>query len=126
MSDLKPRPTDAEYEATRLEFHPHDLPAATPIKNDAGMYPVEEIIHHGDYYSRRVVEVYALNETTVDAIIQSSAYCYGSWANAEGADDLKSHRRELLKRLVQDLKEGRVNRSIGWSTFRVLFPGEYR
>lgn len=87
-------------------------------KNERGMYTIEEFIHHGDYRSRRNVEVYAINETTVDAVLQSSAYCYGSWAHA--APQHFTHRKTALAQLVDDLKHGRVNRSIGWSTFRLV------
>lgn len=118
MTDVKPRPSDAEYEATRLQFYRNDPPQFPAQKNAGGMYAVQEVIHHGDYRSSRLVEVYDLNETTVDAILQSSAYCYGSWANAE--PQFHEHRAAALKNLVEDLKQGRVNRSIGWSTFRVL------
>lgn len=85
-------------------------------KNEHGMYSIEEVIHHGDYRSVRVVQVYDINPVTVDAVIQSSAYCYGSWLNGEYPEV----RRPKLFELVEDLKHGRVNRSIGWSTFRLL------
>lgn len=87
-------------------------------KNERGMYTIEEFIHHGDYRSRRRVEVYAINETTVDAVLQSSAYCYGSWAHAE--PQYYTHRKTALAQLVEDLKHGRENRSIGWSTFKLV------
>lgn len=79
-----------------------------PVKNHRDMYAVEEVIHHGDYRSARVVEVYALNETTAGAILESSAYCYG---------------RTRAAQLLADLKLSRVS-SIGWSRFRLLAPGE--
>lgn len=78
------------------------------------MFQIEEVIHHGQYRSRRVVEVYDINEVTVDAILQSSAYCYGSMRNGS------ERQQELLAELVEDLKTGYENRSIGWSTFKLL------
>lgn len=108
---------DADYEATRQKFYPNDPPESPAQKNGRGMYVVEEVIHHGDYRSVRRVEVYDLNEATVDAIVQSSAYCYGSWAHA---DEYREHRAAALRQLVEDLKAGRVNRHIGWSTFRTI------
>lgn len=79
------------------------------------MVKIEEVIHHGDYHSRRVVEVWSINEITVDAVITSSAYCYQTY---QGSDNPR--REERLHELVEDLKAGRENRSIGWSTFRVI------
>lgn len=87
-------------------------------KNERGMYTIEEFIHHGDYRSRRRVEVYAINPVTVDAVLQSSAYCYGSWLDPHGP--YPEVRRPKLFELVEDLKHGRENRSIGWSTFKLL------
>lgn len=87
------------------------------MKNDRDMFTIQEVIHHGDYRSIRRVEVYAINDTTVDAVLQSSAYCYGSWLHAE--PQYAEHRRAALKQLVDDLKHGRENRAIGWSTFRL-------
>jgi hypothetical protein len=87
-------------------------------RNHRGMYTIQEVIHHGDYISERIVEVYDVNETTVDAVLQSSAYCYGSWAHAE--PPYTGHRKAALATLVQDLRHGRENRSIGWSTFRLI------
>jgi hypothetical protein len=87
-------------------------------RNHRGMYTIQEVIHHGDYRSERIVEVYDVNETTVDAVLQSSAYCYGSWAHAE--PPYTGHRKAALATLVQDLRHGRENRSIGWSTFRLI------
>lgn len=116
---------DAAYEATRQEFYPNDPPQAPAQKShERGMYVVEEVIHHGNYRTVRRVEVYDLNEVTVDAVLQSSAYCYGSWAGPQENPIYTEHRNAALKRLVADLKRGRVNRSIGWSTFRVLTPSE--
>jgi hypothetical protein len=93
-------------------------PVTAAAKNHRGMFTIEEVIHHGDYRSQRYVEVYALNETTVDAVLISSAYCYGSWAHAE--HPYTEHRAAALKQLVDDLLHGRTNRSIGWSTFRLI------
>jgi hypothetical protein len=87
-------------------------------RNDRGMFTIQEVIHHGDYRSQRFVEVYEINETTVDAVLQSSAYCYGSWAHAE--PQFAEHRSAALKQLVQDLRDGVTNRAIGWSTFRLI------
>lgn len=112
---------DAAYEARRQEWYPRDPVQVPAEKNDRGMYVVEELIHHGNYRSLRRVEVYDLNEVTVDAILQSSAYCYGSWREQ---GQFAEHRQAALKQLVSDLKRGRVNRSVGWSTFRALTPGE--
>jgi hypothetical protein len=117
-------PDDGIYEATRQEFYPNDPPQALARKNDRGMYVVQELIHHGNYRSLRRVEVYELNEVTVDAILQSSAYCYGSFAGPQENPLYTAPRNAHLKHLVSDLKRGRVNRSIGWSTFRVLKPEE--
>lgn len=87
-------------------------------RNHRNMYTIEELIHHGNYRSLRTVEVYDLTPATVDAVLISSAYCYGSWLNAEAPHT--AHRRAALLELVQDLRHGRVNRSIGWSTFRLI------
>lgn len=73
---------------------------------------IRETIHHGDYRNVRTVEVWEINPVTVDAVLQSSAYCYGSFANADG--------RQMLLDLVDDLRAGRINRAIGWSTFEVV------
>lgn len=72
---------------------------------------VRETIHHGNYRNVRVMEVYALNAVTVDALVQSSAYCYGSLT--EGPQ------RARLEALVAALKAGRVAQ-IGWSDFEVI------
>lgn len=87
-------------------------------RNERRMFTIEEFIHHGDYRSRRFVEVYDINPVTVDAVLQSSAYCYGSWAHAEPPHT--EVRRAHLHQLVDDLRHGRTNRAIGWSTFRLL------
>lgn len=92
------------------------LPAA---RNSRGMYVIEESIHHGDYRSTRRVEVYGINAVTVDCIIQSSAYCYGSWLHPENPDH-KQARNTKLHQLVEDLRHGRTNRTVGWSTFRLI------
>jgi hypothetical protein len=92
------------------------LPAA---KNCRGMYVIEEFIHHGEYRSTRRVEVYDINAVTVDAVIQSSAYCYGSWLHPENPDH-KQPRNTKLHQLVEDLRHGRTNRTVGWSTFRLI------
>lgn len=93
-----------------------DLPAH---RNHRNMYTVEEFIHHGNYRSLRTVEVYDITVATVDGILMSSAYCYGSWQHPENPGHLE-HRRAALKQLVADLKAGETNRAIGWSTFRLL------
>jgi hypothetical protein len=85
---------------------------------EPAMYVIEEFIHHGDYRSRRYVEVYAINIATVDAVLQASAYAYGSWWDADSPH--AAARRPKLLALVEDLKHGRVNRCIGWSTFRLI------
>lgn len=72
---------------------------------------VREKIHHGHYRSERVVEVYTLNAVTVDAIVQSSAYCYGTLS--EGPQKAR------LDALVATLKEGKVAQ-LGWSDFEVI------
>lgn len=87
-------------------------------RNERGMFVIEETIHHGDYRSTRRVEVYDINPVTVDAIIQSSAYCYGSWLDPHGP--YPGARRPKLFELVADLRAGRENRQIGWSTFRLI------
>lgn len=89
------------------------------MKNERGMYVIEESIHHGDYRSIRRVEVYEINEATVNAVLISSAYCYGDWAN-ETNPGYRHHRRQALATLVKDLRHLRENRSIGWSTFRLI------
>jgi hypothetical protein len=86
-------------------------------RNERGMYTVEETIHHGDYRSTRRVEVYDITPSTVDGILMSSAYCYGSWARADAP--YAEHRAAVLKALVKDLRSGIENRSVGWSTFRL-------
>jgi hypothetical protein len=87
-------------------------------RNERNMYVIEESIHHGDYRSVRRVEVYAINPVTVDAVIQSSAYGYGSWLDPNGP--YPEVRRPKLFELVEDLRYGRTNRQIGWSTFRLI------
>lgn len=72
---------------------------------------IREKIHHGNYRNERVVEVFAINAVTVDAIVQSSAYCYGSLSN--------DAERARLDALVADLKAGRVAQ-LGWSDFEVI------
>lgn len=72
---------------------------------------IREKIHHGNYRHERVVEVYALNAVTVDAVVQSSAYCYGSLS--EGPQKAR------LDALVADLKAGKVAQ-LGWSDFEVI------
>lgn len=109
MSDVKPIPTDEEYEATRLTYYKTDPPQGTPLQNARGNYVVEEFLHHGDYRHRRVMEVDVLNARTVAAIMHSSPYVYNA------AEDSPQ-----VARVLADLKLGRVNRSHGWSTFRVL------
>lgn len=88
-------------------------------RNERGMFVIEEVIHHGDYRSVRRVEVYSINAVTVDAVIQSSAYAYGSWLNPDNPDH-KQVRNIKLHQLVQDLRTGVTNRDIGWSTFRLI------
>jgi hypothetical protein len=90
-----------------------------PRRNLRGMYVIEETIHHGSYRSTRRIEVYAINVLTVDAILQSSAYAYGSWQNPENPAHTEV-RRTQLRHLVEDLKAGRENKQIGWSTFRTI------
>jgi hypothetical protein len=82
------------------------------------MYTVEEVIHHGDYRSTRRVEVYDITPSTIDGILMSSAYCYGSWARADAP--FAEHRAAVLKALVKDLRSGIENRAVGWSTFRLI------
>jgi len=94
-----------------------ELSALAEYKNHRGMFTIEESIHHGDYRTVRYVEVYEINPTTVDAVLISSAYCYGSWARADKPHT--EHRRQALEQLVADLRAGRTNRNIGWSTFRL-------
>ncbi|UOK18415.1 hypothetical protein SEA_BRUHMOMENT_99 [Arthrobacter phage BruhMoment] len=103
----------------------NDLAAAAfrESKNERGMYVVEELIHHGNYRSTRRVEVYDVTASTMDGVLMSSAYCYGSWQNPENPDHTK-HRRDALLQLVDDLRHLRTNRSIGWSTFRILTKEE--
>lgn len=91
----------------------------TASRNHRGMYSVEESIHHGDYRSLRTVEVYDITTATIDGILMSSAYCYGSWQNPENPEH-RTRRRTALARLVDDLRHGRTNRDIGWSTFRLV------
>ena len=88
-------------------------------RNERGMFVIEETIHHGDYRSVRRVEVYSINAVTVDCIIQSSAYCYGSWLNPDNPAH-REPRNAKLHGLVEDLRHGRTNRDIGWSTFRLI------
>lgn len=91
-------------------------------RNERGMYVIEEFIHHGDYRSKRRVEVYEVNRDTVNAVIESSAYCYGSFKKNNSWADVT--RNEILDALVQDLRALRTNRTISWSTFRIITPGE--
>ena len=109
MSDAKPIPTDEEYEATRQTYYKTDPLQSPPVKNARGNYVVEEFVHHGNYRHRRIVEVESLNERTVGAVVRSGPYIYHC------ADDSPQ-----VARVLADLKLGRVNRSHGWSTFRVI------
>lgn len=93
--------------------------ALAAARNSRGMYVIEEFIHHGDYRSTRRVEVYGINAVTVDCVIQSSAYYYGSWLHPENPDH-KQARNTKLHQLVEDLRHGRTNRAVGWSTFRLI------
>lgn len=95
-------------EESRKAYYPNDPEPKLPTKNERGMYVVEEVIHHGNHRSERRVEVWALTKETVNGILESSAYGYSGVA--------EKYREQLLI----DLKEGHVNRSVGWSTFRVL------
>lgn len=88
-------------------------------RNERGMFVIEESIHHGEYRSTRRVEVHAINAVTVDAVIQSSAYAYGSWLHPDNPEH-KEARNTQLHQLVADLRTLRINRSIGWSTFRLI------
>lgn len=92
--------------------------ALKACRNERGMYVIEEFIHHGDYRSKRRVEVFAINMLTVDAVIQSSAYDYGSW-NDRSSEHYEA-RSTKLRLIVEDLKALRTNRMVGWSTFRIL------
>lgn len=109
MFNIKPIPTDEEYEATRLTYYKLDPPQTEPVKNARDNFVVEEFVHHGNYRHRRIVEVHELNARTVAAIMHSSPYAYT-------ADEDSPQ----VARVVADLKLGRVNRSHGWSTFRVI------
>jgi hypothetical protein len=107
---------DPELSAMNERAWKAALPAA---KNSRGMYVIEEVIHHGEYRSTRRVEVYDITAATVDGILMSSAYCYGSWQEPENPGH-RDHRRGALKQLVSDLRHGVTNRAIGWSTFRLI------
>lgn len=72
---------------------------------------IREKIHHGNYRHERVVEVYAINNVTVDAVVQSSAYCYGTLSTGAG--------QARLEALVAALKAGKVAQ-LGWSDFEVI------
>ena len=89
-----------------------------PEKNERGNYTIEEVIHYGEYRHSRHVEVYDITVATIDGVLMSSAYCYGSWADAE--PQFAEHRRAALVQLVDDLRSGVTNRAIGWSTFRLI------
>jgi hypothetical protein len=75
------------------------------------MFKIQETISHGDYRSVRVMEVYAINGVTVDALVQSSAYCYGSLANDKDQNKLDA--------IVDGLKSGK-RVALGWSDFKVI------
>lgn len=102
-------PTDEEYEATRQTYYKSDPPQTPPVKNARGNYVVEEFLHHGDYRHRRIIEVDELNARNVAAIMHSSPYIYHCDQDSP-----------QVARVLADLKLGRVNRSHGWSTFRVI------
>lgn len=89
------------------------------MKNERGMYVIEETIHHGDYRSIRRVEVDHLDQVTVNAVLMSSPYRYGDWL---GGNTEVHRRRAMLDALVEDLRHLRENRSIGWSTFKLIKP----
>ena len=101
--------SDEEYEATRLKYYPTDPPQGEPLKNARGNYCIEEVVHHGDYRHVRIAEVHELTERTVGAVVRSGPYVYNA------ADDSPQ-----VARILADLKLGRVNRTHGWSTFRVV------
>lgn len=84
------------------------------MRNQRGMFTIKEVIHHGSYYKERYVEVHEITEITVNAVLMSSPYSYGDWLNPDTA---VHRRRAILDMLVQDLRQRRENRSIGWSTF---------
>lgn len=109
MAGSKTIPTDEEYEATRQKYYPHDPKQGKPIHNNRGNYCVEEVVHHGNYRHVRIVEVATLDARTVGAIVRSGPYIY------HPGDDSPQ-----VAQILADLKLGRVNRSHGWSTFRVL------
>lgn len=100
---------DETYEATRLKYYPMDPPQGAPLKNARGNYCIEELVHHGDYRHVRIVEVHTLDARTIGAVVRSGPYIYTA------GDDSPQ-----VARILADLKRGRVNRSHGWSTFRVL------
>lgn len=65
-----------------------------------------ESIHHGNYRSKRVIELYALTERTVEGVLTSSAYGY--MPNPGQALD-------VLNNLL-----GQGAAQYGWSNFEVL------
>ena len=109
MSDVKPIPTDEEYEATRQKYYKMDPPQGEPRKNQRDNYVIEEVVHHGNYRHVRAVEVHTLDRRTVGAVVRSGPYIYHC------EDDSPQ-----VAKILADLKLGRVNRSHGWSTFRVV------
>lgn len=88
------------------------------MKNHRGMFTIKEVIHHGEYYRVRYVEVHSIDATTINAVLMSSPYSYGDWLGGKHTDlKVKEARRGHLDQLVEDLRQRRENRSIGWSTF---------
>lgn len=90
-----------------------------PLRNHRNMFVVKETIHHGDVFIQRHMEVPRLNAMIAGALIMSSPYNYGDWF---AGPDSSSVRSEKLHTLVDDLRNFRPNRSIGWSTF-ILYLG---
>lgn len=92
-------------------------------RNERDMFVVEERIHHGDYRSTRRMEVRSIDAVTVDAVLQSSPYCYGSYLRPDNPAHTEV-RRAKVHEMVADLIAGREHRNIGWSTFRIITTQE--
>lgn len=120
----KPPPTPldpfAKLAWARNLNNPTDQQLA-PLRNHRGMFVVQETIHHGDVFIQRRMEVPRLDPMIAAALVMSSPYNYGDWF---AGPDVMDVRTEKLRTLVDDLRNFRRNRSIGWSTFNLYIGAD--
>lgn len=110
-----------DAELTELARRAKARAALEEMRNQRGMFTIKEVIHHGQYYKVRYVEVASIDPVTVNAVLMSSPYCYGDWLKPELIDPESNLARiKHVHQLVEDLRQRRENRSIGWSTFTLV------